>query len=585
MDSSNQRVRRVDANTGIITTVAGSGQRGFSPDHIPATQARLNDPDGIAVDSVDNLFIADTSSHRVLRVDSQTGTIETVAGNFGTSGFNGDGIPAIQASLNLPFGVHVDSGGNILIADTGNHRIRHIDAESGVIETLAGTGVQGFSGDDGPAAGASLSAPVRVKIDSQRNILIADTLNQRIRKIDAETDTISTVAGSGIEGFLGDGGPALDAAFSQPQGLVADSSGDLYISDHFNKRIRRVAAATGLLTSVVGGGDSGFPGDRGPASAAAVDFPRGVAVHGDSLYIADTANTRIRRVDLLTHLISTVAGNGEFGYSGDNGPSTEARLDRPDTVSIDSNGNLIISDTFNQRIRIVDGPSGIIQTIGGNGFRGFSGDGGSALAAAFNFPLGLAVDMEGNIFVVDSGNHRIRRIDRESGNIKTVAGSGAGFSGDGGPATAARLFRPSGVTLDSEGNLYITDTGNDRIRRVDAALGIITTVAGRSDFGFSGDLGPATEARLNLPGDVVLDSEGNLLFSDSGNHRIRRVDGATGIITTVAGSGGTGFSVDGLPAAESSFFFPAGVALDADGNLYVADTLNNRVRGLSGPIG
>ena len=216
---------------------------------------------------------------------------------------------------------------------------------------------------------------------------------------------------------------------------------------------------------------------------------------------------------------------------------------------------------------------------------GFSGDGGSALAAAFNFPLGLAVDMEGNIFVVDSGNHRIRRIDRESGNIKTVAGSGAGFSGDGGPATAARLFRPSGVTLDSEGNLYITDTGNDRIRRVDAALGIITTVAGRSDFGFSGDLGPATEARLNLPGDVVLDSEGNLLFSDSGNHRIRRVDGATGIITTVAGSGGTGFSVDGLPAAESSFFFPAGVALDADGNLYVADTLNNRVRGLSGPIG
>ena len=584
LDTANQRVRRVDADTGIITTVAGSGERGFSPDHIAATQARLNDPDGIAVDPADNLFIADTGGHRVLRVDSKTGTIETVAGSFGTSGFNGDGIPAIQATLNLPFGVQVDSAGNILIADTGNHRIRHVDTESGVIETLAGTGVQGFSGDDGPAGGASLSAPVRVKTDSQRNILIADTLNQRIRKIHAETGTISTVAGNGMEGFLGDGGPALNAAFSQPQGLVADSSGDLYISDHFNKRIRRVSA-TGLLTSVVGGGDSGFPGDGGPASTAAVDFPRGVATHGDSLYIADTANTRIRRVDLLTNLISTVAGNGEFGYSGDNGPSTEAMLDRPDAVIVDSSGDLIISDTFNHRIRIVDSPSGMIRTIGGNGAQGFSGDGGPALAAAFNFPLGLAVDLEGNIFVVDSGNHRIRRINRENGIITTVAGSGAGFSGDGGPATAALLFRPSGVALDCEGNLYIADTGNDRIRRVEAASGIITTVAGTSDFGFSGDHGPATEARLNLPGDVTLDSEGNLLFSDSGNHRIRRVDWPSGIITTVAGTGGTGFSVDGLPAGESSFFFPAGIAFDADGNLYVADTLNDRVRGISGPIG
>jgi sugar lactone lactonase YvrE len=251
-------------------------------------------------------------------------------------------------------------------------------------------------------------------------------------------------------------------------------------------------------------------------------------------------------------------------------------------VAVDAAGNLLIADTGNNRIRRVDGATGVITTVAGTGPTGseagsFSGDGGPAVNANLRFPSSVAVDASGNLYIADGGNHRIRRVDSVTGIITTAAGSGSfGFSGDGGPATDAQLA-PSDIAVDASGNLFIADANNNRIRRVDGATGVITTVAGTGTAGHSGDGGPATSASLFSPRGVAVDAAGNLFFAVASN-RIRRVDAATGIITTVAGSGASGFSGDGGPAISASLFGPAGVAVDAAGNLFIADFRNNRIR-------
>jgi sugar lactone lactonase YvrE len=279
-------------------------------------------------------------------------------------------------------------------------------------------------------------------------------------------------------------------------------------------------------------------------------------------------------------IITTVAGNGTAGFGGDGGPATSARLNSPFGVAVDSSGNLFIADFQNHRIRKVDAITGIITTVAGSGptgflAGGFSGDGDPATSARLNSPFGVAVDSSGNLFIADSFNDRIRRVDASTGIITTVAGGGFVF-GDGGPATSARLDFPSGVAVDSSGNLFIADTLNERIRRVDASTGIITTVAGG---GFVlGDGGPATSATLVLPFGMALDAVGNLFIADRFNDRLRKVDAATGIITTVAGIGTAGFSGDGGPATSASLAEPVGVALGAAGNLFIADSSNQRIR-------
>jgi sugar lactone lactonase YvrE len=252
-------------------------------------------------------------------------------------------------------------------------------------------------------------------------------------------------------------------------------------------------------------------------------------------------------------------------------------------VAVDAAGNLLIADSGNQRIRRVDGTTGIITTVAGNGTYGFSGDGGAATSASLAYPYGVAVDAAGNLLIADYGNQRIRQVDGTTRIITTVAGKGTyGFSGDGGPATDASLNNPLGVAVDGAGNLLIADTYNQRIRRVDGTTGIITTVAGNGMAGFSGDGGPATDASLNNPSGVAVDGAGNLLIAVYGNQRIRRVDGTTGIITTVAGNGTAGFSGDGGAAISGSLNNPVGVAVDAAGNLLIADTNNLRIRRVSG---
>ena len=334
----------------------------------------------------------------------------------------------------------------------------------------------------------------------------------------------------------------------------------------------------GIITTIAGNGSPAFAGDGGLATAAALNHPWGLAIDSaGAIYIADTDNGRIRRVS-PGGMISTVAGDGLPGASGDGGSALSASLSDVAGVALDAAGNVYFGDASNRRVRKVT-PAGIISTVAGTGMPGFSGDGGPATNATLNRPTFVVVDPAGKLYITDSSNQRIRRVDL-NGTITTIAGNGlAGFSGDGGPATDASLMFPLGITMDRIGNLYVADANNHRIRRIDLR-GVITTVAGNGAEGFSGDLGPATSASLNYPEDVAVDGSGNLFIADCGNNRIRKVD-ASGVISTIAGTILNGFSGDGGPSVVSVLNFPWGLASDPAGGVYIADRVNNRIRKIS----
>src|SRR5437016_3824473 len=482
----------------------------------------------------------------VLAVPALSQTINTVAG-----GGAGDGGDATIANLNSPASVAVDSSGNLYIADLGNERIRKIAAATGIISTVAGNGVLGFAGDGGAATNASLNSPASVAQDASGNLYIAEYANHRIRKVTAATGIITTVAGNGINSFAGDGGAATSASLSHPNGVALDAGGNLYIADLGNERIRKVAAATGIITTVAGNGVFGFAGDGGAATNASLGGPVGVAGDaGGDLYIADYSNHRIRKVDAASGIITTVAGNGAFGFAGDGGAATSASVSGPAGVAVDAGGNLYIANYSTHRIRKVDAATGIITTVAGNGICTFAGDGGAATNASLNYPASVALDASGNLYIADPNNNRIRKVAAATGIITTVAGGGSAL-GDGGAATSASLYGPTAVALDASGNLYIADQNNHRVRKVDAATGIITTVAGTGGPGVAGDGGAATSASLNNPDGVAVDASGNVYVADQGNHRIRRVAAATGITTTVAGNRSPAFAGDGGPATSA----------------------------------
>jgi uncharacterized protein (TIGR03437 family) len=346
------------------------------------------------------------------------------------------------------------------------------------------------------------------------------------------------------------------------------------------------SSQTYTIRTIAGNGTAGFSGDNGPATSAQLSGPFGVAVDAaGNLYIADTGNYRVRKVS--NGVITTVVGNGTTGFSGDNGPATSARLGSvgPIGVTVDFAGNLYIADVGNQRIREV--ANGVITTVAGNGTTGFSGDNGLATSAQLWTPIGVAVDAAGDLYIADQQNERIRKV--TNGVITTVAGNGIyGFAGDGGLATFAKLFNPTGVAVkpmlpvgpELDTSFYFPDQGNQRIREV--ANGLIATVAGNGTRGFSGDNGPATSAELNSPGGVAVDAAGNLYIADQQNELIRKV--ANGMITTIAGNGTTGFGGDGGTATSAALNYPSSVAVDSVGNVYIADTHNNRIRLLT-PVG
>jgi len=643
------QVVKVTASTGNMSLFAGTGTSGYSGDGGPATGAKITSIYGLVGDSAGNIYLSDYGNERIRKVSALTGVITTVAGN-GTVGYAGDNGLATSAELDGPSGIALDSSGNLYITDYGNSVIREVSISSGVIITVVGDHAlgSGFSGNGGLATSAQMNQPYNVALDTLGNLYISEYGNSDIRKVNptggtllfpptpigatsaavnlvlrvntgsltissftapasvgnqqeyaitgnncalnsalpngtlctltitfspqyvgvrpvplvAATSagtfnfgmqgvgteplaaltpgTISTIAGTGTAGYGGDGGAATGATLHTPSSVISDYAGNLYFSDTGNNRVRRIDAVTGALTTIAGTGTAGFSGDSGAATAAQLAAPQGLALDAaNDLFIVDSGNSAVREVNADTGFISTVAGTGgSAGYSGDGGLATSAQLNSPAAVVVDTSGNLYIADSSNNVIRWVN-TAGVINTIAGSNTSGYSGDGGPATSAQLDDPQGLVEDAAGDLYFADSGNSVVREINL-SGVISTVAGNGtAGFTGDGGAATSAQLNNPSGLGIDAAGNLYLSDTGNQRIRKLELASGIITTVAGAGTAGYTGDAGSATAATLNTPAGLGLGANGNLLIADSHNNVLRQVavqSGSLDFASTVIGA-------------------------------------------------
>jgi uncharacterized protein (TIGR03437 family) len=503
-------------------------------------------------------------------------------------------VAALNISIGQPKKLAI-SGANVYFS-SGNSVFK-IDA-SGTLTLIAGNGRPGFSGDGGSAVNAQLNAPQGLALDSGGNIYIADSQNNRVRKV-STSGTITTFAGDGTvnpPNFWGDAGPATAASLHLPTGLAIDSAGNVYIAVS-NDHTVRIVTTDGIINIFAGAGYQGYYGDYaadtigsvttvtnvGTATTAGLSNPQDVAIGpNNTIVIADTGNGAIRSVTLTktsigpAGTISTISGSGGIGLSGD-GTAIGLAMLAPFSLAADSSGNIYIAEFGTNRIRKLD-TKGNIATAIGDGNQGFAGDGGAPNKVEMYLPTGVAVDSAGNIYFADSNNNRVRKL--SGSTVGTIAGNGLlSRSGDGGPATSAQLNAPLGVALDNSGNLYIADTGNNQVRKVTAS-GVISTVAGTGTAGSTGDGGAATAAQLNAPQGLAVDAAGNLYIADVQNHKVRKVSGGT--ITTVAGSGTAGFGGDGGAAPSAQLNLPIGVAVDASNNLYIAEFGNNRVRKVAG---
>ena len=617
---SKNRIRKVGKD-GIITTIAGNGLAGYSGDNGPALKASFNFPAGLCLDQTGNLYVADRNNHRVRRIDT-SGIVTTVAGQ-GTPDMGGDGGPAIEAHLNYPSDLVCDGKGNLYISDRSNNRIRKVDSR-GMISTIAGLGLPEFGGDFGPATGAFLKYPFGIDLDRKGNLYIADRGNNRIRKVDSQ-GIITTVAGDGTHFFAGDYGPATRASLAYPTDVVVDDQGNLYIADRNNNRIRRVDPL-GIITTVMGIGRSGYNGDNEIASETTLHLPFALALGPDGkLVIVDRNNFRIRTMDLKSHTITTLAGNGNSWFRGDGGPGAGATLDSPSGLAVDSEGHIIFADKMHNRLRMID-PKGFIFTVAGTGDQGNEGDGGPASEASLFLPGAVAVGPKNNIyFVSPQGSSKfVRKIDPQ-GRITRFAGNGVlGDKGDGGPALQASFGVIQDIAVDHQGNVYLADLTNRKVRKVDTQ-GVISTLAsdtwvkivdeeihpngiainksgeifisdsgsskirkidrdqnvkifaGTGEFRDSGDGGPAMQAGIRSPGGLAFSPGGELYIAEETSHRIRKIN-KEGNIFPVAGTGFAGYGGDGGPATEAQLKSPYRLAFDKEGNLYFSDRDNNRIR-------
>jgi sugar lactone lactonase YvrE len=337
---------------------------------------------------------------------------------------------------------------------------------SSIVATVAGTGAAGFSGDRGAASSARLNQPRDTAIGPDGSVYVADTLNHRIRKI-SPSGVITTVAGDGTTAFDGDNQAATKASLYWPHDVFVDATGLIYIADSNHHRIRRVDL-NGKIATVAGTGSVGSSGDGGPAVKARLKNPKSVVVHGSSLYVAALDN-KVRRIDLSTGVITTIAGTGTAGYAGDGGPAGAARLNAPQRLQVDSRGNVYVADSGNNAVRRIDAATGVISTVAGTGVQGYNGTTGAATTIQLNQPRGIALEGDGVLYVADTGNHRVRKVVLATGALTTVAGSTRGYAGDGGPAGAARFNNPRGLTVAPDGGLLVADTFNSRLRRISPA--------------------------------------------------------------------------------------------------------------------
>lgn len=495
---SGHRVRKVAA--GAVTTLAGTGIAGFRGDGGAATTAELAFPAGLAMDATGALYVADSGNERVRKVFN--GVIGTVLG----------GVSA--TALTTPLAVAVDRSLTIYVADSSD--TVHSFSLAGVLKIVAGTGTVGFSGDGGQASLAALTMPRDLAFDLAGDLFLAD--GTRIRKINGQ-GVIETVAGDDYLHALGDNGPALNAILLAPSAVALDSAGSLYIADSGTNRVRQVLPS-GMIETFAGTGDAGYNGDGETALTTALNAPLGVAAGPQAgIVIADSANQRVRLV-AASLLIQTVAGSGTAGQGPVGLLAVRTNLDGPSGVCTDGGNDFYVVDTQNNRVlRLPAG--GLTAAAAGAGFSaGYAGDGGPAPQAELNQPSACAVDASGNLFIADTGNNAIREVTTD-GKIHTVAGTGtAGSSGDEGPASAATLNAPAGVAVDAYGDVYIADTGNHRLRLI-TADGILHTVAGQGSAGFAGDGAGALAALLNSPSGLCVDAAGDVFFADRGNNRVR----------------------------------------------------------------
>jgi uncharacterized protein (TIGR03437 family) len=501
--------------------------------------------------------VSDFNDHRVYRI-STSGFISSVAGT-GVSSYSGDGGPAISAGLQNPAGLAVDRHGALYIADSGGNRIRKVF--NGIISTV-------LTVNPADSSDTPLSVPTGLAVDSYGALYVADSGNARIRKL-FPGGFISTAVAKETVAISG-----AKFSLASVRDVAADASGNIYIAD--GARVLKYSGAGGI-GCIAGDGSWSYRGDNGPAIAARLDSPFGLAFDpAGVLYISDQGNRRVRAIS-SAGTITTVAGPGNPGTLGDQGRATSAYLAAPAGMAADSAGNVYVADFQNHRVRRIS-PSGAIQTVAGTGQPGVRGDGGPATTAELNHPLGLATDPQGNLYIADSTNHRVRKLTPD-GLLFTVAGRGVkGYGGDGGAAVLAQFDTPKALALDMEGNLYVADAGNHCVRKV-TPFGTITTIAGAGLRGSGTDGSPASLNVLDSPGAVAVDSWGRLFIADTGNHRVVML--LDGSLQSVAGMGVPGFSGDGGPARAARLDMPSGITFDREGNLFIADHQNRRVRKLT----
>jgi len=657
-DTVNNQIRMIDSS-GEVTTIAGApGVEGYGFVNGSGHLARFQFPAAVAVDSSGNVYVADTFNHSIRKLTGTPGgawTVTTLAG-AGTTGYIDGAGPSSR--FNLPQGLAIDNSGNVYVADTENHRIRLI-SPAGRVSTVAGTGTSGNT--DGNAAVAKFSSPVGLALDDQDNLYVADSGNHKIRMIDRSVDVISTIAGNGNSGLVDSN------QFNWPTGLVLANNDTIYVADKLNHAIRQLTrnGSSWSLTTLAGTGSSGYT--DGLKTSAQFHCPTGLALDtSGNLIVGDGENNVLRRIT-LQNISSTASANGttvstslDAGTLGINSytnyyvrwvddssqvlatthphisfrivdlpevrnlqastiENTEAtvsaevnpsqsettvkfeistdpkllpplRVDtvpgvtgKPRGIAVDQNGNRYVADQLRHKIWKIDASNGTVTTLAGTGLAGFA-DGQNA---QFDHPSGIAIDDSGNLYVADTNNHRIRKIDTSSGTVTTIAGSGvAGFQDHQTNAASGKLLYPSAVAVNSDGTkLYVADKDNHRIRLIALDTpATISTLAGTGTAGFADGQGQSV-AQFNTPTGVTVDSSGNVYVADRENHRIRKVVPSSGMVTTLAGSGAAGFA-DNTDGQTAEFNQPSDLAIDQHGNLYIADSGNHRLRkmDLSGAV-
>jgi len=542
-DSSNHTIRKITA-LGVVTTLSGTAG---STGNVSVTPARFSEPFGVAVDSAGNVYVADTNNNAIRKI-TPAGTVTTVAGGNGMGTTDGAGS---VAQFSEPHGVALDSGGNIYVTDFMNHTVRKI-TPAGVVSTLAGgAGQEGFVNGTGTAA--RFKSLQGIAVDSAGNIYVADAGNRSIRKVTA----------GGLVTTLFDGS---DGQFGQPYGVAVDAAGNVYVADYGSNVIKKVTAA-GVISNFAG--TSPVAGSSDGTTGALFNYPSGIAVDtANNVYVTDVANNTVRKIS-ASGTVSTLAGLAGRSSSVD-GKGTAARFEDPYAVAADGAGNVFVADATDHSIRKITA-DGTVTTIAGKPGT-FGSTDGSGTAALFKGPQGIAVDTAGNVYVADTGNKIVRKISA-TGVVTTFAGSAGQGGKTDGTGTAARLSSPYGIAVDSAGNVYVVDSNDNTLRKITSA-GVVTTLAGSP--GESGLIdGTGAVARFSVPQDVAVDSAGNIYVCDHGNHAIRKITPA-GVVTTLAGSGQPGLTNGN--GRSAAFKFPAGIAVDSSANVYVADTDNQVIR-------